>query len=64
MVMNETLQFFICNTTFVEKKTEILFKIYPFKIKNLGKSNLFLERLKIQQCLVKTGKIFYFIWFG
>jgi hypothetical protein len=51
--MNENLQFFICNTTFVEKKTELL-----FKIKNLGTNNLFLERIKIQQCLVKPGKIF------
>ena len=62
MVKNENLQFFIYNTTIVEKKTEILLKIYPFKIKNLGKNNLFLERLKIQQCIVKPGK--FFILFG
>ena len=35
MVKNENLQFFIYNTTIVEKKTEILLKIYHFKIKNL-----------------------------
>jgi len=44
------------------KKKLILFKSYPFKIKILGTNNLFLERIKIQQCLVKPGKIF--ILFG
>ena len=64
IVINNELQVFIYKTVFIEKKFEILFLNYPFRIRALHSNTFVFKRIKIYQCLIKPRETVLFYGFN
>ena len=63
IILNENFQLFICKTSVMEKKIEMISANFAFDIKKVNPIKFFVKKIKIQQCVDRPGKSFLLLGF-